>query len=361
MNEMASNNPPPPGTAVGIAAYGVHVPWYRIRIEEISRAWSTDAPGITEKSVAGRQEDEVSMAIEASLHAIGNAGVPGDSIGALYFAATESPLEGKNASTLVSEFLGLAPGALKGDVTGSARAGTLALLAARDAILAGRCVRALVVASENRRGAPGTELEAASGAGAAALLLSREAPMATIEASAAYTTEFTDSLHIQGYEVPYDPRFSLTYGYQKHLQGAIEAVIGQRRSPEGERRSGEAGNGTKTVDHVVLQSPDGRQLQAIAKKYGWSEAQMKAGWTVDRLGHLGAAHVPLGLCAVLEQAAPGQRILAASYGEGSDALLLQTTPAVTHRMKTGLKPCLEQKKHLTYLEYAKRRGLLPRL
>ena len=60
----------------GIVGYGVYVPIYRIRVEEIARVWGEDAEsikkglGIREKSVPGRDEDAATIAVEAARRAV---------------------------------------------------------------------------------------------------------------------------------------------------------------------------------------------------------------------------------------------------------------------------------------------------
>ena len=51
----------------------------------------------------------------------------------------------------------------------------------------------------------------------------------------------------------------------------------------------------------------------------------------DGCGYSGAAHPLLLLASALESARPGQKILVVGFGQGAEAILLETTPAIAER------------------------------
>ncbi|QQS44173.1 hypothetical protein IPM65_01025 [Candidatus Roizmanbacteria bacterium] len=61
---------------IGIVDYGFYIPKYRIKVDDVARQWGkcTDkverSLRVTEKAVAGRDEDMVTMAFEASTMAL---------------------------------------------------------------------------------------------------------------------------------------------------------------------------------------------------------------------------------------------------------------------------------------------------
>ena len=61
---------------VGIITYGVYIPRYRIKVEEIARVWGANAADITgglgvfEKSVPDLDEDAATIAVEAARNAL---------------------------------------------------------------------------------------------------------------------------------------------------------------------------------------------------------------------------------------------------------------------------------------------------
>ena len=70
------------------------------------------------------------------------------------------------------------------------------------------------------------------------------------------------------------------------------------------------------------------QAQQVAKSLGFDPATQLQDLLVDNLGICGCAHALIMLAAALEQSNAGDRILMASYGDGSDALLFQVTEAI---------------------------------
>ena len=60
----------------GIVGYGAYIPRNRIKVEEIAKVWGADAPSykkglmLEEKSVPSPDQDTITMAVEASKHAL---------------------------------------------------------------------------------------------------------------------------------------------------------------------------------------------------------------------------------------------------------------------------------------------------
>src|SRR3989344_5220564 len=81
---------------IGIVGYGVYIPLYRIKIEDIAEVWGREAniikngSAINEKSVPFFDEDTVTMSVEASLNAIKRARINPEKIGAIY-SGSETP------------------------------------------------------------------------------------------------------------------------------------------------------------------------------------------------------------------------------------------------------------------------------
>jgi uncharacterized OB-fold protein len=78
------------------------------------------------------------------------------------------------------------------------------------------------------------------------------------------------------------------------------------------------------------------------------------------IGHTGTAYPLMMLVAALEDAKPGDRILVASYGNGSDALILQVTEEIQKaRDRRGIRKHVASKKDLgSYEKYATFRNIL---
>ena len=76
---------------IGLTAYGVYIPRYRIKVDEIARVWSHDAERyreallIKEKAVPALDEDTVTLSVEAARNALKRVPeVNPKEIGALY-------------------------------------------------------------------------------------------------------------------------------------------------------------------------------------------------------------------------------------------------------------------------------------
>ncbi|PIZ19294.1 MAG: hydroxymethylglutaryl-CoA synthase, partial [Deltaproteobacteria bacterium CG_4_10_14_0_8_um_filter_43_12] len=93
--------------SVGIVGYGVYIPKYRLKREDIARVWGGRAPGINEKSVVGFDEDATTMAVAAAQNAIAHAGVAPSEVGALYVGSVSSPYISKSMAVIIAEALGM--------------------------------------------------------------------------------------------------------------------------------------------------------------------------------------------------------------------------------------------------------------
>jgi 3-hydroxy-3-methylglutaryl CoA synthase/uncharacterized OB-fold protein len=283
----------------GIASYGAYVPPTRL-------AFGEQGP---ERAVAWFDEDAVTLGVAAAVECL--RGFDRAGVDALFFASTTSPFREKQAAALVAKALDLRRDVATTDHAGSLRAGTGALRAALDAVAAGSARRVLVVASDCRPAAPGSALERSFGDGAAAFLVSDVDVVAAFEASFAVADEIVDVWRAERdrFVHAWEERFVVQEGY---LPRAVEAVQGLRE------KTG------RDFDRMALAAPDARSLESAARALRVGRERL-----VDplfgRLGHAGAAFAPLLLASALETAKPGERILAASHGDGAEALGFQVT------------------------------------
>jgi len=78
------------------------------------------------------------------------------------------------------------------------------------------------------------------------------------------------------------------------------------------------------------------------------------------MGNTGTAYPLMMLIAALEEAKPGDKILLASYGNGSDTFILEATEHIKNKRYHRIKPYLESKKVIEdYPKYLKWRKILP--
>jgi uncharacterized OB-fold protein len=157
---------------LGVEAIATYVPPGRLKISELRGHWPGVAgpAGVKSVSVAGFDEDIVTMGVEAGELVLASIGVEVSSVDLLIVATCSSPYIEHSAAAEVARALGLRKSAAIVDLAGSTLGGIAAVNAARDALRAGSATRVLVVVAERRRGSPGSAIEAL-GAGAVALLI----------------------------------------------------------------------------------------------------------------------------------------------------------------------------------------------
>ncbi len=329
---------------VGLVSYGAYLPFYRLARQEISRVWG-GASGAGERTVAGGDEDTVTMAVEAGTDCLRGLDEPVD---AVLFASTTPPYAEKQSASLVAAALNLGPETRTADHGHSLRGGCCALRAALDAVTAGTCRQSLVVASDLPEAPPGSALERICGDGAAALAVGSGPVLAEFVDWYGITSEFMDSWRLprDRFSQSWEERFVRDKGYLRLLPQAVAGLL-QR-----------CGLGPKDVDRVVLNAPDARSHRRVARQMGFADAQVQDP-LLTQVGVAGAASSFLTLAAALDRAAPGDRILVGCYGDGADAFLLRVTPEIERRRRVrGVRGYLPSKRSLeNYGKYLQFRGL----
>ena len=293
----------------GIAAFGAYVPRYRLGA-------STDGWGSrVERAVANFDEDSVTMAVAAGLDCL--AGRDRSLIDGLLFSTTTPPYAEKGCASIIATALDLRRDIFTADITDVLRAGTTALKQALDSVAAGSASQVLVIASDNRQGAPKGDAERSSGDGAAAFIVSDEGVVAEHEGSYSISENMMDVWRSAGDQFvrSWEDRFAIEEGLERILGDAIGGFM--------ERQ----GMAARDVSKLALYAPDSRRHSQLARQMGFSPEQLQDGM-FGRLGNTGAAFVPMLLASALEDAAPGQLIVAASYGDGSDVIGFRATSAI---------------------------------
>ena len=325
---------------VGIAAFGAYVPRYRLGAS--TEGWGSRA----ERSVANFDEDSVTMGVAAGLDCL--AGRDRLEIDGLLFATTTPPYAEKGCASIVANALDLRRDIFTADITDVLRSGTAALKQALDSVAAGSASQVLVIASDNRQGAPRGDAERNCGDGAAAFVVSRESTVAELEGSYSISENMMDVWRSAGdpFVRSWEDRFAIEEGLERILSDAIGGFM--------ER----CGISARDVDRLALYAPDGRRHAQLGRQMGFTPEQLQDGM-FGRLGNTGAAFVPMLLAAALEDAAPGQLIVAASYGDGSDVMGFRTTKlAGSGRSGNGVSGYLDSGRALdSYETYARWRDV----
>ena len=329
---------------IGIKKIAVHLPYYRLSRKTIGTAWGAKA-GKGERRVANFDEDSITMAIEAGFKCLQRENR--DKIKGLYFASTTAPYWEKQCAAICAGVLDLPPGIRTGDFAGSTRSGTNALIAAADAVKAG-LGDILIITGDCRPALPRSAQEGIMGDGGAAVLLGNSDVICHIKDSYSAWNDITDVWRMDkdNFVKTWEDRFIVQMGYEKDITHSIAAIM-ERNNLQADR-----------VDKLVMYSPEGTSHQKVAKKLGFKPEQIQDS-LVDRTGNTGSAQAFMMLASALAAAKPGETILWANFGSGSDTLLLTVSSEIEKRGNssvTGLT--LEAGKELSYQKYLAFRGFV---
>jgi len=327
----------------GVVSYGAYVPMYRLSREEIARVWGGGFRG-GGKAVANCDEDSITMAVEAGNDCL--RGIDRRTVDGLYFASTTPPYREKRSASIIAAALDLSREAFTADFTDSLGAGASALRAALDAVNAGSAEKVLVVAADCRLPPPNSVFEPLFGDGAAALLIGKEDIIASVEGSYTISSDFLDIWKRERgdtYIRAWEDRYIIEKGYLAHLKEAISGLLGS------------CSLALKDLSKVAFYGPDPRSHAALARSLGLDKSQVQEPF-FDVIGNTGTPFFMMLLVAALEKAGVGDRILAASYGDGADALLLRVTERIEKvRDRRGMERHLASKLMLpnygTYLRF----------
>jgi hydroxymethylglutaryl-CoA synthase len=314
---------------VGITGYGAYIPRFRVRTEVIGACWGVgpERIPIRAKSVPGPDEDTATMCIEAGLTALERAAVPVEDIRAVWVGTESKPYAVKPTATIVAEALGLTPYVNAADFEFACKAGSETMQAAIGFVGSGMAPYALAIGMDAAQSSPGDSLEFTAGAGGAAFLFgAAETSVATVEASLSYVTDTADFFRNAHAHYPrHGSRFTGTPAYFAHSLGAARAMLGQ------------LGRTARDYKWAVFHQPVPKFVRALSKMLGFTPEQIEPGFLVPHIGNTYAGSSPLGLAAVLDRAAPGDRIFFTSYGSGagSDSMSFVVTDRILKMRKVG--------------------------
>lgn len=330
---------------IGISSYGAYVPMWRIDRGEIANASGAPSMG-GERAVASWDEDSLTMAVEAGLDCL--AGIDPKEVDGLYFATTSSPFREKQASAIIGSALDLRKDAYTADITGSLRAGTSALKAAFDMVKAGNAKKVLVTAADCRRAMPNSELEQIYGDGAAAFLIGENENIANIENFSTFFDAIPGQWQREGDKYPKtaEAKLDRMYGLLRDVPEAVNKLMKRCQMD------------TKDISKFALYAPEPRSYMDLARALKIDARTQLQDPLFNTVGITGGPHCFLLLIAALEAAKPDDRIICASYGEGSDALLIRTTDKMGQQKKGHRGTSyIGSKRMLSYGRFADFKGI----
>lgn len=341
----------------GIVGYGVYVPSYRIKVEEIAKVWGDDPKAISrglvvnEKSVPAPDEDTATISVEAARSSLKRAMIDPQKIGAVYVGSESHPYAVKPTATIVAEAIMASPDLTAADLEFACKAGTAGMQMCMGMVDSGLVEYGLAIGADTSQGAPGDALEYTASAGGAAYIIGKANTIADFEGTYSFTTDTPDFYRREGKPYPrHGGRFTGEPAYFKHVFSGAKGLFEKM------------GTEPSDYDHVIFHQPNGKFYIRAAKKLGFKEEQYKTGLLTPFIGNTYSGATPLGLAAVLDIAEPGDRVMAVSYGSGagSDAFSITVNDRIDEVRENApkVRDMVATKTYVDYAVYAKYKGKL---
>ena len=341
---------------VGIVSYGTYIPRYRVKLEDIARAWNKSPAdvvgslGITEKSVPGVDEDAVTIALEAAETAMHGYRGASQDVDALFVGSESHPYAVNPTSTIVGELLGVGNQYLAADLEFACKAATAGMQAIAGLVAAGHIRCGLAIGADTAQSKPHDALEYTSASAGAAFLLGSERPVATLLAYTSYSSDTPDFWRRDGIRYPtHAGRFTGEPAYFAHVMGASKTLLEN------------TGLTPRDITRCIFHMPNAKFPRDVAKRLGFTLAQLDPSLVVDHIGNPYSASSLMGLAATLDMASPGETIFMASYGSGagSDAFLWKVEDEILTLQKkrkeqeTTVRHQMANKTYIDYIGYLK--------
>lgn len=335
----------------GIVGYGIYVPIYRIKIEEIAKVWHDDAESIKkglnirEKSVPGLDEDAATIAVEAARNAVHHAGVDPHDLGAIYVGSESHPYAVKPTATIVAQAIGAGNRLTAADLEFACKAGTAGMQMLMGMADSNMIKFGMTIGSDTSQGRPGDALEYTASAGGAAFVIGKEGEgtIAKILGTVSYTSDTPDFWRREGASFPsHGGRFTGEPAYFKHITSATNLLFEK------------TGFTAADFQYAVFHQPNGKFPANVAKMLGFSDAQIADGLLTPIIGNTYSGSSLLGLAAVLDKAKPGEKILVTSFGSGagSDSFAIEVTDGIESKRKRARKVSDIINKGKIYVDYS---------
>ncbi|MCF8110660.1 MAG: SDR family NAD(P)-dependent oxidoreductase [Desulfobacteraceae bacterium] len=321
---------------IGITSYGAYIPRLRLSRSAIYQAMGWFSPAIVmvaqgERSMCNWDEDAVTMSIEASRNCLKSADKK--EVDGICLASTSLPFADRQNAGIVSTALNLGEDITTADFTASQKAGTTALVTALESVSGKKDKKLLVTASDCRLTKPGGFYEMWYGDGAASFLTGGQDVIAEFNGSYSISCDFVD--HYRGarhrFDYTWEERWVRDEGYSGIIPEAINGLLNKLDLK------------IDQIDKLVYPCYFKAEHKKIAKKLGADPEKVMDNMH-EVCGDTGCAHPLLMLAAALDEAEAGQKIVAAGFGQGCDALCFTVTEKINElRERPKVKPVLENR------------------
>ena len=371
---------------VGILGYGVVIPREKIEVEKIVRKRERkrkdlddyadkvkNGLGLHYKSIAGACEDSTTLAQEAAENAFRMAGIDPKKIGidpkrnfAIHVGTESKPYAVGTIAVEVASFLGIGPYIFVADVEGACNAGMQTASDIRSKVKTGEIFCGLAIGTDVAQAPKRDPLEYASGAGAGALLIGKND---SIEGFAVENELVAELYDVSPYAtnckdffrrelMPFPKHFGKTTiaAYIKHVIGAMGGMI--EKHPNLQLRDFHkiithqpskympektfkviTGESTAFKLEDFIENADVRERMRLTTQ----EVNEKVfPWILtSKIGNTYAAATTIALANALDNAKPGEDILAVSYGSGASSIATWVKVLDGIERKRGIVPTVE--------------------
>ncbi|MCX8158425.1 MAG: hydroxymethylglutaryl-CoA synthase [Candidatus Diapherotrites archaeon] len=340
---------------VGIVGYGVYIPPYRIKIEDIAKAWGKDGNDISkslnvyEKAVADFDEDACTIAVEAAKNAVNDFNIDAQKIGALYVGSESHPYAVKPTASIVGDAINAGPDLMCADLQFACKAGTAGMQICYGLVKADLIEYGMAIGADTAQSRPNDALEFTAASGGAAFIIGKneEEVIAEILDTYSYTTDTPDFWRRPKADYPsHAGRFTGEPAYFKHVISAAKKIMEKNNLH------------SKDFDYVVFHQPNGKFPLRAADILDFEKKKVEPGLLTPFIGNTYSGASIVGLAAVLDISKPENMILLVSYGSGagSDAFILKVTDNIKNRYsKNKVKDMINSKVYIDYINYIKHR------
>ncbi len=351
-----------PTKDVAIIGYGAYIPKYRIQNQEIARIWQNGQlfeenmvypTPILQKSVAARDEDSVTMSIEAAKRALRRAGINPKELRAILMGSESNPYAVKTAGVTIAAAIGGPQDILAATYEFACKAGTEAMETSIALVGSGMAKYAMAIGADTAQGKPGDALEYTAASGAVAYIFGeykKGEAIAKVEATYSYAKDVPDFWRRGRSPYPeHAQRFTGEPAYFELVLGAARGIMDDLNLTP------------KDFDYAIFHQPNYKFPLKAAKILGFTDEQIKPGVLSRIIGNTYSGSSIMGFAATLDVAKPGDRILVVSYGSGSgsDAMIYTVDEGILEKRPkapTVMEIIQNGKYEIDYAMYARFRS-----
>jgi hydroxymethylglutaryl-CoA synthase len=299
-----------------------------------------------EKTVPGRDEDTITIAVEAAKNALKRAQINPQDIGAVYIGSESHPYAVKPSGTVLIDAMGIGPNVHVADFEFACKAGAEAMFVAYSHVKSGNMKYALGIGADTSQGAPGDALEYSAAAGGSAFIFGDDNVIAEVVETHSFTSDTADFWRREYQMYPrHGGRFTGDPAYFKHVLNSTKIILEK------------SGIKPEEFAHAVFHMPNGRFPLKAGKTMGFNEEQLKQGWVVNTMGNTYSGSSITGFSSIMDVLKPGELALLVSFGSGagSDSFIFRATDKITEVQDRApkMRELLDNNKiYLSYGQYA---------